>query len=62
MLFDVKCLAPECGNTDEILAPSHMKDEPYECSKCGGETKRVELYALNFEIPGFKNGQNVTLS
>jgi len=50
MLFDVKCLNPECGNVDEILAPSHMKDEPYECSKCGGVTKRVEVYQTSFTI------------
>ena len=50
MLFDVKCLDSDCGNTDEILAPFYMKDEPYECSKCGGPTKRVEIYRTWFTV------------
>lgn len=58
-LYCYKC--PKCEHIDELMRPMSEADEPHECSQCGATTQRVMYPGCIFDIPGFRNGQNVTI-
>ena len=58
MLWEYTC--ETCGKTHEVIRKLEQRDLPFFCP-CGGATKRVQICRTSFTMPGFCNGQNVTV-
>ena len=57
-LYDFQCA--QCGHEEvDVLRKVEDRDFPCVCRKCCHPMKRKELYPLNFEMPGFRNGQDI---
>ena len=52
---------PECGFIDELMRRMSEADDPVGCSRCGATAQRIMYPGCGFEIPGFRDGQNVTI-
>lgn len=58
-IYEYKCQSPSCGLIEEKIQPvgSPWVDE---CSRCGHTSGRI-ISSFAFDIPGFKNGQDITV-
>ena len=56
-LYEYRC--PSCGNIEEVLQ-SFTAPKEGNCPICGGESHRI-ISKCSFEIPGFKNGEYLTI-